>query len=156
MKTSESTREAATVDAGVGGGRAAATKLASAGLAALLLMVGGLVVPPLGWVLGLVLVVLSRMWTWREKLLAILVPIVAGTGAVAFAKWATDGPASSVRPVGPSITDFVDPARLMAAVITIPIVFFVVGAWLLTVAIVRTRSGMVRPSESDVLTRSSN
>jgi hypothetical protein len=48
-----------------------------------------LVVPVFGWVIGLVLVVLSRLWSGREKavgialgMLPLLLSVVAGTGSV--------------------------------------------------------------------------
>jgi len=43
-------------------------------LAAVLVMVGGLVVPFVGWIVGIVIVWISKAWTRRQKLLVTILP----------------------------------------------------------------------------------
>jgi hypothetical protein len=44
-----------------------------ASITVLLLLIGGIVIPVIGWVAGVVLLWTSRRWCWREKLLGTLV-----------------------------------------------------------------------------------
>ena len=53
-------------------------------LAILFLLIGGLVIPVVGWFVGVVLLWSSRIWTLRDKLIGTLV-LPGGLGTVAFA-----------------------------------------------------------------------
>jgi hypothetical protein len=73
-----------------------------------MLLLGGLVIPVLGWVIGAVMLWTSRVWTRREKLVGTLI-FPGGLGAmvylVAFAAAGTAETCSSMSsPGGPTIT----------------------------------------------------
>ncbi|QAV70480.1 hypothetical protein ESZ53_08525 [Salinibacterium sp. UTAS2018] len=103
-------------------------------VAAVLVMVGGMVIPVVGAVAGVVMVWFSRVWTRRQKWIATLVPlaIVAVTVAVAIAVsgYIVNGSQGSggepVNPLLPGGVDFIAFGLLVAIVGQLA-----VGTWLL-------------------------
>lgn len=78
-------------------------------LAALVLGFGTFLLPLVGWVVGVVLVCLSRLWRTGEKVVAILLPLatVVILGGVAAAGWSSGqsaGDGSVVSPAGVHLT----------------------------------------------------
>lgn len=71
-------------------------------LAILLLLIGGVVVPVFGWLIGAVLLWLSRIWSVRDKLVGTLLLPGGLFGAVAifFVSGSTETCVSAVVPVG--------------------------------------------------------
>jgi hypothetical protein len=67
-------------------------------LALVVLGLGGVLLPVVGWLTGLILVLLSRAWTAREKLLAALVPPVITLGAGILLAVAAAAPAGDPSP----------------------------------------------------------
>lgn len=99
--------------------------------AALTLSFGGIVLPFAGWVVGAVLVCFSSLWRAWEKVVAIVVPLVAlivtaGVGLIAF------GADSGIQDVGnnpllPATYDIMWTALLVVGILLIP----ASGLWLL-------------------------
>ena len=102
-------------------------------VAALLVMIGGVVVPVLGSVAGLVMVWFARTWTRTEKWVATLTPVVTVL-LIALVTAASDywsGPDSTTRsdavnPLIPGLFDVV-----WSSLLVVLIMQFVVGVWLL-------------------------
>jgi len=83
-----------------------------------------LVIPFLGWVLGAVLVWLSRLWTTRDKLVGTvggLSWVLAGLGTISIS--AGSRPVGSPAPLGPSETNLLE-----VALFVLPFVLPVVAA----------------------------
>lgn len=103
--------------------------------AAITLSVGGFVVPVLGWVVGCVLVSLSSLWRTGEKIVAIIVPVVALaiSAVVGGTFWGiTDSSTSSgdggaANPLVPTAYDVTWSGILVIALVLIPLS----GIWLL-------------------------
>jgi len=98
-------------------------------VAALLVMLGGLLLPFLGWMAGIAMMWSSRAWTNRQKWIATLVPVGVAIGAVlistvlgyiemSFGTYGMFGPRW---------------AAIVAALSGIPAAF-AVGAWLLVIS----------------------
>jgi hypothetical protein len=122
-------------------------------LASLLVALGGLVIPVLGWVVGIVLVLVSTAWTRVEKWIAILLPIatllLAAMIAIVIAVSTTPAPAQTalsssefhaptseaLNPLIPTWYDFV-----WASVLALVLVNFVVGITLMVCALRRRRT----------------
>ncbi|QEE60925.1 hypothetical protein FVA74_04510 [Salinibacterium sp. dk2585] len=97
-------------------------------VAGLALAIGGFVVPVVGWIAGVVLVLLSDAWRIGEKLLAtLLVPVLVVLGiAVSIALWRAepvigDNISLVLGPVDPILIGFVLPA----------VAYLFLGIWLL-------------------------
>jgi hypothetical protein len=125
-------------------------------VAGLLVAVGGIVVPIVGWIIGITLVWLSKTWCTWEKWVATLTPLVATAvaavvAAVTYAlfvppeplhaEWA--GPTHPTNPVMPPFSDLVWSSILFLALVGV-----VVGIWVLWRGL-RSHSG----SDSGQLTR---
>lgn len=109
--------------------------------AALTLSFGGIVVPVVGWFVGAVLVSLSSMWKTGEKVVAIVVPFVAGglsiiliSTMVTVAAWessdstsGTGNPPPVNNPLLPAWYDMIWVGIMGVGVLLIP----VSGLWLL-------------------------
>jgi hypothetical protein len=98
-------------------------------LAALLVAFGGIVVPVLGWVVGLALVWLSKTWTRGEKLVATAVAPAAVLAVVALtlaARLWAPADASSPNPLVPAFFDVAWSSVLLLGGVNV-----VVGIWLL-------------------------
>jgi hypothetical protein len=109
--------------------------------AALTLSFGGFVVPFAGWVVGVVLVVLSSMWRTWEKVVAITVPLVLGGFSVlsSVAMWTTSGgtsgesmsgegvPPETPNPLLPTWYDMIWSSVWVLGLLVIPLS----GLWLL-------------------------
>ena len=83
-----------------------------------------LVIPFLGWVLGVILVWLSRIWTTRDKLVGTLGGlswVLAGLGTISISAGAR--PVGSPAPLGPSETSLLE-----VALFVLPFVLPVVAA----------------------------
>lgn len=72
-------------------------------LTVFLLLVGGVIVPVVGWVAGAVMLLVSRRWTLRDKLVGLLVwpgGLAVAVGIIAFSPTRTcvyvDGPSDRV------------------------------------------------------------
>ena len=66
-----------------------------------LLLIGGLILPFLGWLVGAIMLWISRVWTWREKLAGtLLVPGGLGSFALFALLAAGSGPECSSPPGG--------------------------------------------------------
>ncbi|KGJ71800.1 hypothetical protein GY21_19745 [Cryobacterium roopkundense] len=102
-------------------------------VAALLVMVGGVLIPFVGAIAGLVMVWFSRTWTRAEKWVATLTPVVAVVLAVLLAAAAALSSRQDVSPSGdvhnplvPALFDAVWSSLLMVLVVQV-----FVGIWLL-------------------------
>ena len=113
-------------------------------VAAIVVMVGGVVVPVVGWVVGIVLVWMSRLFSTRTKILVTLLPALA-TAVVTFgifglAKLNESREVDAGGFHGPSIDEFVNPLvpsyidYLQAGMFAAPIVAFATGIFLLVKA----------------------
>jgi hypothetical protein len=113
-------------------------------IAALLLMVGGVVIPFVGWLAGVTMVWISRTWTRGEKWIATLVPfapiaIVAVIHTISALFFTSDGgePGGDViNPLFSALFDIGWSSILLVVVMQVP-----VGIWLL----VRARQSRSRP-----------
>lgn len=113
-------------------------------IAALLLMVGGVVIPFVGWLAGVTMVWISRTWTRGEKWIATLVPfapiaIVAVIHTISALFFTSDGgePGGDViNPLFPALFDIGWSSILLVVVMQVP-----VGIWLL----VRARQSRSQP-----------
>lgn len=98
-------------------------------LAALLVALGGIVIPVVGWVIGIAMVWMSTTWRRRDKWVVTLLP-VAGTmlaTLLLFAQiGAADSPSSPANPLVPSPFDSVWSSVIGSALIAV-----VTGVWLL-------------------------
>lgn len=99
-------------------------------LSALLVAFGGIVIPLVGWVVGLAMVWFSKTWTRAEKTIATLtVPLVIlAIALIAFlGRWfGSGGEAGSPNPLFPAAYDFT-----FSGILLIGLVNVVVGIWLL-------------------------
>lgn len=112
--------------------------------AALFVMLGGIVVPFIGWVAGLVMLWRSRAWTLRQKWIATLVPIAATAAvllvlALLSSTWSTADAGLGGSPVIPVVFDLG-----WTAVVLLLVAFAISGGWLLWL-VFRPRPG-VSPS----------
>jgi uncharacterized membrane protein len=104
-------------------------------VAAVLVMIGGALVPILGAVVGYVLVWISTVWTTRQKLIATLAPIAAVAVfvlvrlAIATAWPDPSDLAAASNPLLPAPFDL-----MWSAVVLVAAVPFFVGIWLLVLA----------------------
>lgn len=117
-------------------------------LAALLVAFGGIVVPVIGWIVGVALMWMSKSWRLRDKWVATLTPLVAvGVFALVFALISVGS-----QPSGPSTRDFGDPlipgfySAVWSSMVLVVPVNAVVGIWLLWRA-KRTWTSDVPPRE---------
>lgn len=102
-------------------------------VAALTLSFGGFFAPFVGWVIGVVLVMLSSVWRKGEKALAIVLPPLLGavSAGIAFLLWATSTSAvDSAEVVNPLVPTGLDAAWMIVAVLAMVLVP-VSGLWLL-------------------------
>lgn len=101
-------------------------------VAALLVMLGGVLVPVLGWIAGIALVWRSVAWSTRQKWTATLLPALVSVGFVAITV--------VVRLLAPNDDDGRNPLipgwyDIMSSLIFMPaIIGAITGVWLLTVA----------------------
>lgn len=103
--------------------------------AAIVLGVGGIVLPVIGWIVGAVLVTNSKLWTAKEKLWAILMPFitVAVVAAVTLITrlapigTQSDGVGASINPLLPSSYDLMWSSTFFIGFIIAPLS----GLWLL-------------------------
>lgn len=104
-------------------------------VAAVLVMIGGALVPILGAVVGYVLVWISTVWTTRQKLIATLAPVAAVAVfvlvrlAIATAWPDPSDLAAASNPLLPAPFDL-----MWSAVLLVAAVPFFVGIWLLVLA----------------------
>ena len=112
-------------------------------VAALLIMVGGVIVPFVGWLAGVVLMWVSRSWSLRVKLLATLLPALAALESAFVVSVIALLPAEEAEPGGfhgPSLDEFSNPLipsvfDVMWSSVTLGIpIAVVVGVWLLVIA----------------------
>jgi len=100
--------------------------------AVILLPVGGVVVPVLGWVAGVILLWTSRVWTTREKLAGtllfpggLLLPVLLLTGAVGgrvcFGSGADGRVVSNTCGPGPSALQLTTAIGTLALLVVVPI-----------------------------------
>ncbi|MHA6667465.1 HAAS signaling domain-containing protein [Homoserinimonas sp. A447] len=118
-------------------------------LAGLLVAFGGIVIPVIGWIVGLALTWMSKSWRVGDKWIATLTPFIAvGVFIVVFALTSV-----APQPDGPSTSDFGSPvmpgmfSALWSSTILVIPVNAVVGIWLLWRAR-RTWSFDVPPREA--------
>ncbi|WP_167139080.1 hypothetical protein [Diaminobutyricimonas sp. TR449] len=103
-------------------------------IAALLVALGGILVPVLGWVVGIAMVWMSRTWSLGEKWIATLtgpVSVVLGAGiaaTVSLAEYQVGFPESEDLP-NPVVPAFFDAA--LSSFLLLVLVNVVVGMWLL-------------------------
>ncbi|QTV79186.1 HAAS signaling domain-containing protein [Microbacterium sp. NIBRBAC000506063] len=105
--------------------------------AALTLSFGGVVLPFLGWVVGAVLVCLSTMWRTGEKVMAIVVPLVAASisALLAMGMWTitsvtvtgTGTTPDEVSPLMPAWYDLIWMGLILLGFLLVPLS----GLWLL-------------------------
>jgi len=108
-------------------------------VAAILVMIGGLIIPVAGWVVGIVLMWMSRVFTLRSKIIVTLLPTlvtlltVTIIGAVVVASRAAEDDTFH----GPSLDSFANPLipafydYFHSSILTLPVVAFATGVWLL-------------------------
>jgi uncharacterized membrane protein len=112
-------------------------------VAAVLVMIGGALVPVLGAVVGYVLMWISTVWTTRQKLVATLAPVAVVTvfviARIAISMLWPDPSqlAASSNPIMPAPFDL-----MWSGVVLVATVPFFVGVWLLVLA---RRSWAARP-----------
>jgi len=97
--------------------------------ASLLVALGGLIVPVLGWIVGLGMVWFGRTWRVWEKVVATFAPLAVGLlaiGVSAIATAASSGPGESANPLLPAALDFAHASFLL-----VPLGYIVTGLWLL-------------------------
>lgn len=102
-------------------------------LAALLVAFGGVIVPVVGWVVGLALMWMSTTWRRRDKWVATLTPFVVFGGFVlvfALTSMASESNGPSTSDVGNPLIPGIYSAVWSGVVLVIP-VNAVVGIWLL-------------------------
>jgi hypothetical protein len=98
---------------------------------AFVVMLGGLVVPFVGWVAGMVMLWRARAWTTRQKVWATAGPLLA-TGVVLIvlalltANWSTTDAGLGGSPVIPVVLDLGG-----TAVVLLLVSYAVAGGWLL-------------------------
>ncbi|MCW4384937.1 hypothetical protein OH146_04025 [Salinibacterium sp. SYSU T00001] len=102
-------------------------------LASLMVAFGGLLVPVLGWLVGIVLVLMSPVWRLWEKLLALCVPVVcvAASAVVALLGTRSQDAGNPLVPASYDIT--------WTALVLLGFVNVIVGIWLLLRGLSRTR-----------------
>jgi len=104
--------------------------------AGILVMIGGAVVPFVGWVAGIVLMWMSRLWTKRQKWIATLAPvagsIVIGIFVIAilYIRTATTMAGYEANPLLPATYDLLHILFIVPLFTALPIAF-VTGIWLL-------------------------
>lgn len=108
--------------------------------AALFVMLGGFVVPFIGWVAGMVMLWRSKAWTLRQKWTATLVPIGATAAvllvlALLSSTWSTADAGLGGSPVIPVVFDLG-----WTAVVVLLVAFAIAGFWLLWLTL-RPRAG---------------
>lgn len=113
-------------------------------LTALLVAVGGIVIPLLGWIVGIAMLWLSKTWRTWEKWVATLTPLVATVlaalvVAVADGLFAPPAPEAAVNPLLPPLANLAMASMLFLALV-------VVGVWLLR-RVLRSDSGRVTNRE---------
>lgn len=120
--------------------------------AALFVMLGGFVVPFIGWIAGMVMLWRSRAWTLRQKWIATLVPIGATAAvllvlALLSSNWSTTDAGLGGSPVIPVVYDLG-----WTAVVLLLVAFAIAGAWLLWLALrpaTAVAAGTARPTPAD-------
>src|SRR5690554_117012 len=107
-------------------------------LAALLVAVGGIVIPFIGWIVGIAMVWMSKSWRLRDKWIATLTPFAAVAViplATLLIEWTTGGSGSAGQqepnPLIPAAYDLAWSGVVFALLVNV-----IVGVWLL----VRSRS----------------
>lgn len=102
-------------------------------LASLLVALGGVVIPVLGWVMGIAMVWLSKTWRRWEKWVATLTPAVAALAAVSpsfiAAGAAGSGPRTGADVPNPLFPTWYD--SLWSSLLLLVVLNVVVGIWLL-------------------------
>jgi len=103
--------------------------------AALTLSFGGIVLPFVGWIVGVVLVCFSSLWRVWEKIVAIVVPLV--TASFSILVWSSitmvttedfgDGVSSTSNPLVPAWYDVMWSGTLLIGILLVP----ASGLWLL-------------------------
>lgn len=116
--------------------------------AALTLSFGGILVPAIGWVVGVVMVCISSLWRTWEKTVAIVVPLIVAATVVIFGlgAWYSEEPDATVseamNPLVPAPYDFVWMGVFGLGVLLIP----ASGLWLLWR--LRRRVSRVQPDQT--------
>jgi len=96
-------------------------------VASLLVAFGGIVVPILGWIVGLGMVWFSRTWSVGEKLIGTLAaPVLGAIGVAVSLLLETSATAESASPTFGSSFSFAHGSLLI-----VPVVYIVSGLWLL-------------------------
>jgi len=113
-------------------------------VAAIVVMVGGVVIPFVGWVIGIILMWMSRAFSTRIKVLVTLLPALATAvvtfGIVGLVKFNESREVDAGGFQGPSIDEFVNPLvpsymdYLQAGIVAAPVVAFATGIFLLVKA----------------------
>lgn len=103
-------------------------------VAAVLVMVGGFVIPGLGAIAGLVLVWFAHAWTRAEKWIATLIPfavmaLTALVGTIVSLQTAQQPPADGGEALNPLIPAYFDVVTL--GIVLVLLVHVAVGIWLL-------------------------
>lgn len=116
--------------------------------AALFVMLGGLVVPFVGWVAGMVMLWRSTAWSVHQKWIATVGPLAATAVvllvlALLSSSWSTTDAGLGGSPLIPVVFDLG-----WTAVVLLLVSFAVAGAWLLWVALRPGRS-VQRPVTAD-------
>jgi hypothetical protein len=113
-----------------------------------------LVIPVLGWVVGVVLIWVSRLWTTRDKLIGTLAGmswVVAGLGTVLVE--ATNLPLSASgadTPVGsPRVVETAGPDVLAVALVVLPFVLPIVAAIYLAIRL-RAVTGQLEQHQAEL------
>jgi hypothetical protein len=106
-------------------------------LAALLVAFGGIVIPVIGWIVGMAMVVMSATWRRGDKWAAVLTPVVAGAVLPLIVALIGSLSSSGLEEPNPLIPHPFD--VVWSSVVFLIPVNAVVGIWLLW----RAKSGMV-------------
>lgn len=107
--------------------------------AGILVMIGGAVVPFLGWVAGIVMMWMSRLWTRRQKWIATLAPVAGSlvigifVTAILYIRTATAMAGYDANPLLPATYDLLHILFIVPLFTALPIAF-VTGIWLLAKA----------------------
>jgi hypothetical protein len=108
--------------------------------ALVLLLVGGVVLPVVGWVIGMVLLWVSETWTTREKLVGTLV-VPGGLAPASFLGVFGAYTESCGGPVGGPVTCTGGPSQLEQVVGAIIVIILVIAPLLTTAFLARRRAG---------------